>query len=64
MLGVAPLPSVGVLFQLGDIFDRGDGDLPAEEWVYRLAMEARQVNGAVYSILGNHEVCAASSANR
>ncbi|CAN0268335.1 unnamed protein product [Ascophyllum nodosum] len=45
-----------VVVQLGDIFDRGDDDLPIEEWLYRLAMQARRTNGAVYSILGNHEM--------
>lgn len=42
--------------QLGDIFDRGDDDLLIQEWVYRLARDAGRSNGAVYSIMGNHEV--------
>lgn len=42
--------------QVGDIFDRGDNDLPIQEWVYRLARDAGRANGAVYSIMGNHEV--------
>lgn len=42
--------------QMGDIFDRGDHDLPIQEWVYRLALEAGRANGALYSVMGNHEV--------
>lgn len=42
--------------QMGDIFDRGDDDLPIQEWVYRLAQEAGGANGALYSVMGNHEV--------
>lgn len=42
--------------QMGDIFDRGDDDLPIQEWVYKLAQEAGRANGALYSVMGNHEV--------
>lgn len=42
--------------QMGDIFDRGDDDLPIEEWVYKLAQQADRANGALYSVMGNHEV--------
>ncbi|CAN0330070.1 unnamed protein product, partial [Laminaria digitata] len=45
-----------VVVQMGDIFDRGDDDLPIQEWVYRLARDAGRSNGALYSIMGNHEV--------
>lgn len=41
---------------MGDIFDRGDDDLPIQEWVYELAQEAGRANGALYSVMGNHEV--------
>lgn len=41
---------------MGDIFDRGDDDLPIQEWVYKLAQEAGRANGALYSVMGNHEV--------
>lgn len=41
---------------MGDIFDRGDDDLRIEEWVHLLAQDAENANGAIYSILGNHEV--------
>lgn len=43
---------------MGDIFDRGDDDLPIQEWVYELAQEAGRANGALYSVMGNHEVSA------
>lgn len=42
--------------QMGDIFDRGDDDLPIQEWVYTLAQQAGRANGALYSVMGNHEV--------
>lgn len=42
--------------KLGDIFDRGDDDLRIEEWIHRLSQEAEGTNGAIYSIMGNHEV--------
>lgn len=42
--------------QMGDIFDRGDDDLPIQEWVYELAQEAGRAKGALYSVMGNHEV--------
>eukprot|EP00904_Undaria_pinnatifida_P009576 jgi/Undpi1/5749/HiC_scaffold_2.g01023.m1 len=45
-----------IVIAVGDIFDRGDNDLPIQEWVYRLARDAGRANGAVYSIMGNHEV--------
>lgn len=45
-----------VVVQVGDIFDRGNDDLRIEEWIHRLALQARSVDGAIYSIMGNHEV--------
>ncbi|CBJ28039.1 calcineurin-like phosphoesterase family protein [Ectocarpus siliculosus] len=45
-----------VVVQMGDIFDRGDDDLPIQEWVYKLAQEAGRANGALYSVMGNHEM--------
>eukprot|EP00752_Nemacystus_decipiens_P001826 g1763.t1 len=45
-----------VVVQMGDIFDRGDDDLPIQEWVYELAHEAGRANGALYSVMGNHEM--------
>lgn len=42
--------------KVGDIFDRGDDDLRIEEWIHRLALEAKSADGAIYSIMGNHEV--------
>ncbi|KAG5187709.1 calcineurin-like phosphoesterase family protein [Tribonema minus] len=45
-----------VLVQLGDIFDRGDDDLAIEEWLFLLAEQAAEAGGAVYHLLGNHEL--------
>ncbi|CAM9164780.1 unnamed protein product [Scytosiphon promiscuus] len=45
-----------VVVQVGDIFDRGDDDLPIQEWVYKLAKQAGRANGALYSVMGNHEM--------
>ncbi|CAM9399023.1 unnamed protein product, partial [Hapterophycus canaliculatus] len=45
-----------VLVQGGDIFDRGDADLEVEEWLWTLEEQARESGGAVYHLLGNHEV--------
>lgn len=45
-----------VLVQAGDIFDRGDEDLAVEEWLWVLQQQAAASGGAVYHLLGNHEV--------
>ncbi|CAM9674337.1 unnamed protein product [Ascophyllum nodosum] len=45
-----------VLVQAGDIFDRGDADLEVEEWLWTLREQAEASGGAVYHLLGNHEV--------
>eukprot|EP00903_Cladosiphon_okamuranus_P006063 g5978.t1 len=45
-----------VLVQAGDIFDRGDADLEVEEWLWTLEEQAKESGGAVYHLLGNHEI--------
>ncbi|CAB1113116.1 unnamed protein product [Ectocarpus sp. CCAP 1310/34] len=45
-----------VLVQAGDVFDRGDSDLEVEEWLWTLQEQATESGGAVYHLLGNHEI--------
>lgn len=35
---------------------RGDADLEVEEWLWTLQEQAKESGGAVYHLLGNHEV--------
>ncbi len=45
-----------VLVQTGDILDRGDGEQAILDLFVRLAAEAARAGGAVYRLLGNHEL--------
>ncbi len=45
-----------VLVQTGDILDRGDGEQAILDLFVRLATEAAEAGGAVYRLLGNHEL--------
>jgi len=44
------------LVQLGDILDRGDGELNCMDLLFKLRKEAREAGGQVHILLGNHEV--------
>jgi len=48
----------GRLVFLGDVFDRGAHQLEILWLIYELEAQARQAGGAVYLVLGNHEVMA------
>ncbi|HEX6398809.1 MAG TPA: metallophosphoesterase [Steroidobacteraceae bacterium] len=48
----------GRLVFLGDVFDRGSHQVEIFWLVYALEAQARQAGGAVYFVLGNHEVMA------
>ncbi|CAM9122872.1 unnamed protein product [Phaeothamnion confervicola] len=45
-----------VVVQMGDIFDRGVNDLEIEILIAKFRDEAEAAGGAVYTIMGNHEV--------
>lgn len=45
-----------VLQKHGLILIRGDADLEVEEWLWTLRDQAEASGGAVYHLLGNHEV--------
>jgi hypothetical protein len=48
----------GRLVFLGDVFDRGAHQVEILWWIYALEAQARAAGGAVYLVLGNHEVMA------
>jgi hypothetical protein len=45
-----------VVVQTGDLLDRGDQEQDILDWVERLSEEAAATGGAVYILLGNHEL--------
>lgn len=45
-----------VVVQTGDLLDRGDDEQAILDWLERLEGEARAAGGALYWLLGNHEL--------
>jgi len=45
-----------VVVQVGDVLDRGDGELALLELFSRLTREASEAGGALIRLLGNHEI--------